>query len=234
MNHEPSTALTSRQRRKAAAISALGAPIVRALGATYRWRVEGLEHYDAIVASGKQPIFAFWHGRILPATLFWKDRGIVVITSQNFDGEWIAGIIERFGYGTARGSTSRGGARALVQLRKELSSGRPAAFTIDGPRGPARVAQAGAVFLAGATGHPILPFHIEADRFWTMKSWDRTQVPKPRSRVSVAIGPSIDVRDTLDGTVEEKRQELERTLRVLEARATSMTHQPQALSQPEP
>ena len=218
--------LTRGQYRKAAAISALGAPIVRALGATYRWRVDGIHHYDAIVASGKQPIFAFWHGRILPATLFWKNRGIVVITSQNFDGEWIAGIIERFGYGTARGSTSRGGVRALVQLRKELSSGRPAAFTVDGPRGPSGVAQAGAVFLAGATGHPILPFHIEADRFWSMKSWDRTQVPKPRSRLSVAIGPPIHVPDTLDAIVEDKRQELERSLRALEARSTSMSQEP--------
>ena len=223
MSPEPSAALTPRQRRKAAAIAAVGGPIIAALGATWRWRVDGLQHYDAIVAAGKQPIFAFWHGRILPATVFWKNRGIVVITSQNFDGEWIAGIIERFGYGTARGSTSRGGARALVQLRKELSSGRPTAFTVDGPRGPARVAQAGAVFLAGATGHPILPFHIEADRFWTMKSWDRTQVPKPRSRVSVAIGAPIDVPDTREATVEDKRQELESMLQALEAEATSMS-----------
>ena len=115
----------------------------------------------------------------------------MVITSQNFDGEWIAGIIRRFGYGTARGSTSRGGARALVQLRRDLADGRPAAFTIDGPRGPARVAQPGAVFLAGATGHPLLPFHIEANRFWTAGRWDHTQVPKPFSTVAVAIGEPI-------------------------------------------
>src|SRR5204863_7246023 len=157
------------------------APVIRALGATYRWHVDGFHHYESIVKAGRQPIFAFWHGRILPATLFWRDRGIVVMTSRNFDGEWIAGIIRRFGYGTARGSRSRAGARALVQLRRDLAGGRPAAFTTDGPRGPARVAQAGAVFLAGATGQPLLPFHIEADRFWTMKSWDRTQVPKPFS-----------------------------------------------------
>jgi hypothetical protein len=178
--------------------------------------VDGFHHYESVVASGRQPIFAFWHGRILPATLFWKNRGIVVITSQNFDGEWIAGIIERFGYGTARGSTSRGGARALVRLRRELASGRPAAFTIDGPRGPARVAQPGAVFLAGATGQPVLPFHIEADRFWTMKSWDQTQVPKPFARVQVAIGEPIVVPDAADATIEAKRLELERSLAALE------------------
>jgi hypothetical protein len=124
--------LTSGQLRKAALIAATAAPLIRTLGTTYRWRVSGYENYESIVASGRQPIFAFWHGRILPATLFWKDRGIVVITSQNFDGEWIAGLIRRFGYGTARGSTSRGGARALVQLRRDLAEGKPAAFTIDG------------------------------------------------------------------------------------------------------
>ena len=105
------------------------------LGATYRWRVDGREHYDAIVASGRQPIFAFWHGRILAATLFWRDRGIVVITSENFDGEWIARVIERFGYGTARGSSSRGAVRALVRLKRGLEAGAPAAFTLDGPEG---------------------------------------------------------------------------------------------------
>ena len=208
--------MTPAQLRKAALISAAGAPLIRLLGATYRWRVEGFEHYESILASGRQPIFAFWHGRILPATLFWKNRGIVVITSQNFDGEWIAGIIRRFGYGTARGSTSRGGARALVQLRRDLAEGKPAAFTIDGPRGPARVAQPGAVFLAGATGQPILPFHIEASRAWTMNSWDRTQVPKPFARVGVAIGAPIEVPDTTDSTVEARSDHLQHTLHELE------------------
>jgi lysophospholipid acyltransferase (LPLAT)-like uncharacterized protein len=202
-------------------ISAAGAPLIRALGATYRWRVEGFSHYESIVASGKQPIFAFWHGRILPATLFWRNRGIVVMTSRNFDGEWIAGIIRRFGYGTARGSTSRGGARALVQLRRGLMEGKPAAFTVDGPRGPARVAQPGAVFLAGATGHPILPFHIESDRFWTAGRWDQTQVPKPFGRVAIAIGEAIEVSGTAEPVIEAKRIQLERALESLERRAKS-------------
>src|SRR5207247_1580138 len=111
-----------------------------------------------------------------------------LITSENFDGEWIAGIIERFGYGTARGSTSRGAVKALVQLKRDMAEGKPAAFTLDGPRGPAKVAQAGAIWLAKATGNPIIPFHIEADRYWTATSWDRTQIPKPWSNVAIAIG----------------------------------------------
>jgi len=207
------------QRRRAGAISALGAPVIRALAATWRWHVEGYAHYESIVASGRQPIMAFWHGRILPATVFFKNRGIVVITSQNFDGEWIAGIIRRFGYGTARGSSSRGGARALVQLRRDLAAGHPAGFTLDGPRGPARVAQPGAVFLAGATGYPILPFHFEASRFWEMNSWDRTQVPKPFSRVALAIGAPLHVTGTAKDTIDAARIDLERALGVLEAAA---------------
>ena len=111
----------------------------------------------------------------------------------------------RFGYGTARGSTSRGGARALVQLRRDCAAGKPAAFTVDGPRGPARVAQPGAVWLAGATGHPILPFHIEADRYWTLRSWDRTQIPKPFSTVASRSASRFAVTDTDDATLESRR-----------------------------
>ena len=143
----------------------------------------------------------------------------MVITSQNFDGEWIAGIIRRFGYGTARGSSSRGGARALVQLRRELGSGKPAGFTLDGPRGPARVAQRGAAFLAGATGQPILPFHIESSAAWTMNSWDRTQIPKPFARIALAIGTPIEVADTSERTVESATKHLQHALHALELTA---------------
>jgi lysophospholipid acyltransferase (LPLAT)-like uncharacterized protein len=145
-----------------------------------------------------------------------------VITSRNFDGEWIARIIRRFGFETARGSTSRGGARALVQLRQDLRAGRPVAFTLDGPRGPARVAQPGAVWLAGATGNPILPFHIESDRFWTLNSWDRTQIPKPFSTIAVAFGEPIVVAGTDAQEVEAARTGLENRLRTLEQRASQM------------
>jgi lysophospholipid acyltransferase (LPLAT)-like uncharacterized protein len=185
-------ALTVAQRAKAGAIAALAGPLVATLGRTLTWKVQGLHHFDNVLRSGRYPILAFWHGRILAATLYWRDRDIVVMTSMNFDGEWIARIIARFGYRAARGSTSRGGARALVQLRRELAAGHLVGLTIDGPRGPARVAQAGASWLAGATGQPIVPFHIEASRYWSARSWDRTQVPRPFSTVAIAIGEPID------------------------------------------
>jgi len=114
-----------------AAIAGLGYPLINALGQTLRWRVEGLQHLEAILASGRQPVMAFWHGRILPATFYFRRRGIVVITSENFDGEWIARIIERFGYGTARGSTSRGGKKAMLQLMRDMKAGRAAGFGAD-------------------------------------------------------------------------------------------------------
>ena len=123
---------SSRLKRfQVAAIAGLGYPLINALGHTLRWRVEGLQHLDSILASGRQPVMAFWHGRILPATYYFRRRGIVVITSENFDGEWIARIIERFGYGTARGSTSRGGKKAMLQLVRDMKTGRAAGFTLE-------------------------------------------------------------------------------------------------------
>jgi lysophospholipid acyltransferase (LPLAT)-like uncharacterized protein len=202
--------LTPLRRAKAAAIAAAAYPVVGSLGSTWTWRIDGAEHFDELMRTGRPPILALWHGRILPATLYWRDRGIVAMTSQNFDGEWIARLMARFGYRAARGSTSRGGARALVQMRRELvRSRRSVAFTIDGPRGPARVAQPGAVWLAGATGLPVLPFHIEASRYWSARSWDRGMIPKPFARVSVAIGEPFDVPDTTAETVEQNRMDLE-------------------------
>ena len=115
------------KRVQVAAIATLGYPMIKALGHTLRWRVDGMHHLDAITGAGRQPVMAFWHGRILSATYFFRRLGIVVITSENFDGEWIAGIIERFGYGTARGSTSRGARKALLQLRRDMAAGRPTA-----------------------------------------------------------------------------------------------------------
>jgi lysophospholipid acyltransferase (LPLAT)-like uncharacterized protein len=218
--------LSRSQLARASAIGVVGYPAIALLGRTLRWTVDGLEHRDAIIRSGRQPILGLWHGRILTGTLFWQRRGFIVITSENFDGEWIARIIRRFGYGTARGSTSRGGVKALVQLKRDMAAGRPAAFTLDGPRGPARIAQPGALWLAGATGNPILPFHSESDPHWTMSSWDATQIPKPFSRVAMAIGAPIEVPDTEEQTIEEKRRELETILAALEARAIEMLRGP--------
>ena len=219
--------LTRWQRAQVASIAAVGYPLVAMLGATLRWRVRGLDHLDRLRRDGKPPVMAFWHGRILAATYYFRRRGIMVITSENFDGEWIARIIERFGYGTARGSTSRSGRRALLELKRAVAEGHPAGFTVDGPRGPAEQAQPGAVWLAGATGSPLLPFHLEAANSWTARSWDRTQVPKPFSRVALVVGAPIEVpRDPAPDTLEAKRLELERTLQRLGGEAVRLLEAP--------
>ena len=218
-----SSRLSRWKRVEAGAISVLGYRVIAALGATLRWRTHGLQHLDAVASRGRQPIMAFWHGRILPATYYFRRRGIVVITSENFDGEWIAGIIERFGYGTARGSSSRGGRKALLQLTRDMEAGRPAGFTLDGPRGPARVAQAGAVWLAKATGNPVVPFHLEANHHWTLNSWDKTQIPKPFATIAIAMGEPFDVpRDADDAGIEAARKLLEQRLALLEIDARSL------------
>jgi lysophospholipid acyltransferase (LPLAT)-like uncharacterized protein len=214
--------LTSARRAKAAAIAAAAYPLAAALGGTLRWRVDGAEHYEALIRAGRPPILALWHGRILPATLYWRNRGIVAMTSENFDGEWIARLMGRFGFRAARGSTSHGGSRALVQLRRELAAGRVAAFTVDGPRGPARSAQPGAVWLAGATGHPVLPFHLEADRCWAARSWDGSMIPKPFSKTAIAIGEPMVVAGTAEDVVEQARRDLEQRLGLLEIRCREL------------
>ena len=210
------------KRAELAAISGLGVPVINTLGSSLNWKVEGLEHLH-FDGNGRRPIMAFWHGRVLTATYFFRDRGIVVMISENFDGEWIARIIERFGFHTSRGSTSRGGPRALLQLKREMDEGRPSGFAVDGPRGPARKAQPGAVWLAKVTGNPVVPFHMEASSYWSLKSWDRTQIPQPFSTVAVAVGSPIDVpADADERTIEAKRVELEEALFTLERRAVEM------------
>lgn len=222
-----SRGLTRTQQRQASLIGMLGYPLIALLGKTYRWEVHGQEHVEAVQRSTQPPIFAFWHGRILPATYFWRRRDIVVMTSENFDGEWIARIIERFGYRTARGSTSRGGARALAQLRRTIRQGLPAAFTVDGPRGPSGSVQPGAVWLASLTGSPILPFHMEAARHWAARSWDRTQIPRPFTRVAVAIGPPIRIpHDPAASAIEAGRASLEASLVQLAAQARAIAADP--------
>ena len=219
----PRRRLSSRQVASAAAIAAVGQPLIAGLCRTVRWTAEGLRHYDAIQASGRQPVMAFWHGRIVHATWFFRRRGIVVMISENFDGEWIGRLIERFGYRTARGSTSRGGARALVRMRRLAAGGAPTGFAVDGPRGPACSVQPGAVWLASLTGNPVLPFHSEADRFWTARSWDGTQVPKPFARAAMVVGAPIEVpRAAGPDQIDHKRAELERSLRDLAERARAI------------
>ena len=129
-------------------------------------------------APAGQPIMAIWHGRIFGGCTTSAAAGSSSSPARISTASGLRGLLTRFGFGTARGSTSRGAARALVQMRRELASGNPVGFTVDGPRGPARVAQPGAVWLAGATGHPVLPLHVEASRAWKASAGIATADPK--------------------------------------------------------
>ncbi len=187
--------------------------LIKSIGRTVRWQTEGWENWEAASPAGQIPIYTFWHNRVFLATYFWQRRRIVVMTSQSFDGEYIARFIQRFGYGAARGSSTRGGIGALVEMVRLVRAGCPTAFTIDGPKGPRYVAKMGPVLLAKKTGQPILPFTITAKSFWQAKSWDLLQVPKPFTRVRVDIAPPIYVpRGADEKSLEAKRDELQRAL----------------------
>jgi lysophospholipid acyltransferase (LPLAT)-like uncharacterized protein len=188
--------------------------LIKLIGSTVRWQVNGWENWQAATSDGHIPIYTFWHNRVFLSTYFWRRRRIVVMTSQSFDGEYIARFIQRFGYGAARGSSTRGAVGAVIEMTRLMRAGCPTAFTIDGPTGPRYVAKMGAVLLAKKTGQPILPFSISADRYWTLKkSWDQFQVPLPFTRARVTIAPPIFVPSNADeGMLAAKRNELQQLL----------------------
>jgi lysophospholipid acyltransferase (LPLAT)-like uncharacterized protein len=194
--------------------------LINLIGRTIKFEIEGWEHWEAASSDGKLPIYTFWHNRVFLATYFWRRRRIVVMTSKSFDGEYIARFIQRFGYGAARGSSTRGATGAVIEMVRLMRAGCPMAFTIDGPKGPKYVAKMGAVLLAKKTGNPILPFTISTDRFWeARKSWDGFQVPRPFTRARVHIAAPIFVRPDADDTeLQAKRDELQRALDELNRR----------------
>ncbi|HLW79759.1 MAG TPA: lysophospholipid acyltransferase family protein [Terriglobia bacterium] len=207
-------AFTLWQRAQILIMTWAGYLAVLTIGRSLRWEVHGWEHFESVTGPGKSLIYAFWHNEIFPATWFWRKRGIIVMTSQNFDGEYIGRIIRMHGYGAARGSSSRGGARALVEMIRAMRKGRPTAFTVDGPRGPRHVAKPGAVLLAKASGAPILSFHIALERAWTFRrSWDRTEIPRPFTRAAIFIAPPITVGSEADDQEQaRKAQQVQATL----------------------
>ena len=196
--------------------------VIRAICSTLRWQIEGMEFHKSILDSGKRIIFAFWHGRILVGTYFWRNRGIVVMTSQSRDGDYIARLIRLFGYGSVRGSGSRGSRRALVEMIRESRRNLDVAFTLDGPRGPRYVAKPGAAWLAAKTGDAVMPFHFSCRDRWVVSSWDRFQIPKPFTHVLLLIGEPIYVRaEATEKELEEARQKIQQSLDELRKRGDS-------------
>ena len=168
----------------------LGPSFLRALAASWRVRGDPPDVAGAIRAAGPT-VYAFWHGRLLVPTGVLTGMGTAVMISRHADGEVVARIVERLGSRTVRGSSSRGGATALMEMVEILRAGGSGTFTPDGPRGPREVAQPGAVFAASRAGVPLVPLGAAARRAWELRSWDRFLVPKPFTRVAIVIGEPL-------------------------------------------
>ncbi len=154
-------------------------------------------------------IFCFWHQCVLPCTFYFRRTGATIIVSRSFDGELIARTLELFGYRTVRGSSSRGAREGLLGLRHVIEGGRPAIFTADGPRGPIFHTKLGPVRLAHLTGARIGAFHLQPEKAWSMRSWDRFLLPKPFTRIAVSWARWTWVPvDLAPGQFEKKREEL--------------------------
>jgi lysophospholipid acyltransferase (LPLAT)-like uncharacterized protein len=196
---------------------------IRLLGPTLRYEVLGWQHAERVHASGKRCIWAFWHRVILPIVWWHRNHGVVVMNTTAFDGQWTRKVIEWLGFGTAQGSSSRGGLRGLAVMAQRLEEGLDCAFTIDGPRGPRYVAKPGPVMLARKTGCPVMVFHIGIDRGKTFtNTWDHFLLPMPFAHAAILFAPPIYVpadadQRMLEAKHAEMQRELERVRDIAEA-----------------
>jgi lysophospholipid acyltransferase (LPLAT)-like uncharacterized protein len=154
------------------------------------WRFEVIAENGVIPVRESQKagpeIYCFWHQCVLPCAFYFRGSGAVILISQSFDGELITRILRMFGFDAVRGSSSRGAREGLLGLAHVIESGRTAIFTADGPRGPIYQTKMGPIKLAQVTGSPIGSFHLEPQKAWTMRSWDRFLVPRPFTRICVS------------------------------------------------
>lgn len=183
---------------------------------TVRFRAEHRERFDAYADRGEAVLYALWHGRLLPLTYYHRHRNIAAIISQSEDGEYIARVVEGWGFTPVRGSTSRGGGEALREVVRRVRAGQSVAITPDGPRGPRQRVQIGILVAAQLTGAPILPVAAGCSRAWWPGGWDRFCVPKPFSRVVVAYGePRTVPRECSEAELGRHAERLEREMNAL-------------------
>ena len=207
-----------REKRRIARLARAGAWLVRLLGWTWRIRVTHDETVRRMRAEKKPIIFALWHGHILPLLYQHRGEGVVVMISEHADGELIAQVAERLGFGTVRGSTSRGATRALLAAARVVRDGHDLAITPDGPRGPAKSVAAGLAVVAQRTGAPVVGAAVHARSAWRLKSWDSFMIPRPFARVNFAYSDPAAV----SGGAREAAAETERMqqlMAVAEARS---------------
>jgi lysophospholipid acyltransferase (LPLAT)-like uncharacterized protein len=174
-------------------VRAVAAPAIRLLARSWRIRTVHEERWRPLYASRRPQVFLLWHEALLP--LLWQHRaqGIVIVVSEAREGQYLTDFALALGYRAVRGSSTRGGARALLGAVRELREGRSVAFTPDGPRGPRRWLKPGVVAAAQRGGGIIVPIHAEADRAWRLHSWDRFVIPKPVAKVTVTYGRPFEI-----------------------------------------
>jgi len=213
---EPRSPRVRRESARTRALRALWVPLagwlLRLLASTWRVEVRGK---DPFAAGAMQPLlFALCHESALCAAGTHSDRGVHVAVSRSRDGEHIAAVLSRLGFGDSpRGSSSRGGAEALRSVLRLLRSGGAVAILVDGPRGPAHVAKAGIVAAARLARAPILPVRFEARPCLRFTSWDRMRLPLPFARLVIDYGEPLAIaRDASEAEVEAARCELEARL----------------------
>ena len=177
-------------------VSVLGTGLVAALFLTTRVDRVGAEHYQRFRRAGSPVIFVFWHGQLLPLVHYHRQEGIVVLVSEHADGEYISRVLGRNGFGTVRGSSTRGGIRGLKGLVRAARDGKDLALTPDGPRGPRGAFKPGALVVAQMTGLPVIPLSVGASAGWRMRSWDGFLVPRPLSRITIQYLPARFVSRT--------------------------------------
>ncbi len=169
----------------------LATVLLKLLGGTLRWTYEDQAGYRSR-APGNPFIVGVWHNRILvlPLIFEWFCRRcypVSILTSPSRDGALLSAFMANFGMGAVRGSSSRGGVKALLLLRAQLREGVDIAITPDGPRGPVYEPSAGLLRLAVKTGLPVMAIRVDYERYWEIQSWDKFRIPKPFSRVRVTM-----------------------------------------------
>lgn len=168
-------------------------PAIRVLAASWRMRTIGEERWRPLYQARRPHVFLLWHEALLP--LLWQHRrqSIAIVVSEARDGQYLADFAVSLGYRTVRGSSRRGGARALLGAVRELRAGYAVAFTPDGPTGPRREMKPGVVAAAQRAGAVVVPLHAEARRAWRLDSWDRFMIPKPGAEVRIRYGRPFEV-----------------------------------------
>ena len=164
------------------------------IGPTLRCSISFEEPPSPPDATHEKPvIYSFWHRAVFAGAWLWRKSGITVMVSRSFDGEYIARIIEKLGFVAVRGSSSRGGASALLGLKSQLEQGFSVAFTIDGPRGPKFVAKPGPVLLSRASASPMAAFYVALSDAWVLNTWDALMIPKPFSKALARVSVKVRV-----------------------------------------